>query len=66
MFLKFFVFFYFNYYCFSIIPALLLSLRFYMSWYDQEDRSPLMSEDSYQAVYGGQFAQDPYEDYKNL
>ncbi|GMN73774.1 hypothetical protein TIFTF001_052240 [Ficus carica] len=25
-----------------------------------------MSEDSYKAVYGGPFAQDPYEDYKNL
>ncbi|GMN29639.1 hypothetical protein TIFTF001_051730 [Ficus carica] len=33
---------------------------------DQEDRSPLMSEDSYKAVYGENFAQDPYEDYKNL
>ncbi|GMN45133.1 hypothetical protein TIFTF001_014326 [Ficus carica] len=33
---------------------------------DQEDRSPLMSEDSYKAVYGEHFAKDPYEDYKNL
>ena len=39
----------------------------------KEDRSPLTSEGSYKAVYGGEFAQDPYqdaqvpyEDYKNL
>ncbi|GMN74163.1 hypothetical protein TIFTF001_053125 [Ficus carica] len=33
---------------------------------DKEDRSPLISEDSYKAIYREHFAQDPYEDYKIL